>query len=326
VLALLALTACHGSAHGPRAAVSNEDDGTVSVIDLARGATIATIPVGKRPRGMQVSGNRLYVALSGSPKGGPNVDESTLPPPDRSADGIGVVDLDQLVLLQTIQSGQDPESFALIEPDTHLVSNEETGEASIVAIGSREVKARIPVGGEPEGVATAPDGTVWVTSEAEGTVAVIDPASARVITKIKVGQRPRSVAFTKSLAIVTGELDASVTLVDLASRTVRTRIELPPIGDVPARPMGVVVSKDGTRAFVTTGRAGAVAVIDLDAQKVIDTITDVGKRPWGIAIGRDGLVYTANGPSNDVTAIDPKTGKVVRHIAAGRSPWGIVSL
>src|SRR5262245_29868600 len=69
---------------------TNEQSGDLSVIDAATNTVVATIPLGKRPRGIAVSPDRrkLYVALSGSPAAPPGVDEKTLPPPDRSADGI----------------------------------------------------------------------------------------------------------------------------------------------------------------------------------------------------------------------------------------------
>ena len=75
--------------------MSNEIDGTVSVIDTATHQVLQSISVGKRPRGIRSSpdGKTVYVALSGSPMGGPNVDESKLPPPDRRHDGIGVIDV-----------------------------------------------------------------------------------------------------------------------------------------------------------------------------------------------------------------------------------------
>src|SRR5262245_40378917 len=71
--------------------VTNEQSGDLSIIDAATQAVVATVPLGKRPRGIAVSPDRttLYVALSGSPAAGPGVDEKTLPPPDRTADGIG---------------------------------------------------------------------------------------------------------------------------------------------------------------------------------------------------------------------------------------------
>ena len=110
LMALGAAPAC-GRAHS-ELYVSAEDSGEVLVVDADRGEVTAHIAVGKRPRGMKLShdGKLLYVALSGSPRGGPGVDESKLPPPDRSADGIGVIELGSRKLLRTLPSGQDPEA------------------------------------------------------------------------------------------------------------------------------------------------------------------------------------------------------------------------
>jgi YVTN family beta-propeller protein len=52
---------------------------------------------------------------------------------------------------------------------------------------------------------------------------------------------------------------------------------------------------------------------------------DVGVRPWGIALSSDGRkLYTANGPSNDVTVVDTESLKVLKKIPAGELPWGVV--
>lgn len=80
---------------GPRIYTTNEVSGDMTIIDADTLNVVATVPLGKRPRGIHASpdGKAIYVALSGSPIGGPNVDESTLPPADHSADGIGVFDV-----------------------------------------------------------------------------------------------------------------------------------------------------------------------------------------------------------------------------------------
>src|ERR1035441_302952 len=72
--------------------VTNEKSADLRVIDAATLQVIATVPLGKRPRGIHASPDRhfLYMTLSGSPLAGPGVDESKLPPPDKTADGIGV--------------------------------------------------------------------------------------------------------------------------------------------------------------------------------------------------------------------------------------------
>src|SRR5262245_45669606 len=84
--------------------VTNEMSGDLTVIDTATRQVVATIPLGKRPRGVRLSPDEstLYVALSGSPIAPPGTDESKLPPPDRKADGIGVVDIRQGKLLRVI--------------------------------------------------------------------------------------------------------------------------------------------------------------------------------------------------------------------------------
>ena len=55
---------------------SGEESGEIIVVDVDKGAVAARIPVGKRPRGIKLSrdGKLLYVALSGSPRGGPGVE------------------------------------------------------------------------------------------------------------------------------------------------------------------------------------------------------------------------------------------------------------
>ena len=87
--------------------VSNEKSGDVTVIDGGNLKVVATIPVGKRPRGIQSSpdGKSVYVALSGTPialppkldangnpifKRGKDDDDDEDVPSDKSADGIGV--------------------------------------------------------------------------------------------------------------------------------------------------------------------------------------------------------------------------------------------
>jgi YVTN family beta-propeller protein len=313
-----------------RVFVSNEDSGDVTILEASTGKVLATIPVGKRPRGLRVArdGSTLYVALSGSPKGGPNVDETQLPPPDRAADGIGVVQLAEHRLERILPSGADPETFDLVGKSL-VISNEDTAQASIVALGSGEVERSLPVGGEPEGVTARPDGrVVYVTSEADHEVAVLDPMKQQVVGRFAVGKRPRSVAFSADgrHAYVTNELGGSVSVVDAQNHRVVQTIDLSlPGSNGPApRPMGIALAPDGDHAYVTTGRGRSVIELELRGNTVSRTLADVGARPWGIAATEDGKrLYVANGPSNDVAVIDTGAWRVVARIPVGRSPWGV---
>lgn len=303
-------------------------------MNVATGEVVGRYEVGKRPRALRVSRDesQLFVALSGSPIGGPNVDESKLPPADRSADGIGVLDIITGKLIRKLKSGADPESFDLsLDGATLYVSNEDTAEMSMVDVASGEVRSRVKVGGEPEGVRVSPSGKeVYITCEDAAEVFAIDTASGKVLAQIKVGPRPRGVVFTRDgkTAFVTNENDGSITVIDAATHKVATTIKVPKPEDpkaIPPRPMGMAFAPDDTKLYVTLGRFRAIAVIDVATRKLEKTIDDVGDRPWGIAMSPDGkTLYTANGPSGDVSIVDVASGKVTRKISVGGSPWGVI--
>jgi YVTN family beta-propeller protein len=311
--------------------VTNERSGDVSIIDSVTNEVVATVPLGKRPRGIHASPDKqtIYVALSGSPIAGPGVDEKTLPPPDKSADGIGVFDVKTSKLVKTIHAGSDPEEFDLSKDGSLLyTSNEDTAEASIVDIAMEKVVATLKVGAEPEGVTTSVDGKfVYVTSEEDGAIFVIDTETRKVLKNFKVGNRPRSVGFFPDgiKAYVTRENDGALTVLDTVKHAKTGEISIgkatPPEN---IKPMKVILSHDGKTAYVSTGRGKQIFTVDTATDKVTGSF-EVGQRPWGIALSPDGkLLYTANGPSNDVSVVDLASKAVIKRIPAGESPWGVL--
>ncbi|HYM42699.1 MAG TPA: cytochrome D1 domain-containing protein [Steroidobacteraceae bacterium] len=309
--------------------VSNEDDGTVTVIDTDRGAALATIPAGKRPRGLALSpdGARLYVAVSGMPKCPPPIpdEECARLPRDRQADGIAVIDTAALARSGLIGGVSDPERVALSRDGRRLfVSEEDAARLAVLDARSARVLATVPVGREPEGVRVSPDGRwVLVTSEAENLVTVIDAKSYRVAGRASVGRRPRDIAITPDsrIAYVSGEADASVYRIALPSGAPALRfLEL----HTGARPMGVALDAVRGRLYVSTGRAGTIAAIALkDASLIAEAAC--GGRPWGIALGSGGTrLYSADGPAGEVAVVDTATLTVMRKITTGKGPWAVV--
>ena len=76
------------------------------------------------------------------------------------------------------------------------------------------------------------------------------------------------------------------------------------------------------RAAVTARApsAGRMGSTSLPGERVI---ANVGARPWGIALSADGKhLYTANGPSDDLSIIDWSSGQITR-VKIGGSPWGV---
>jgi YVTN family beta-propeller protein len=311
-----------------RVLVTNERSGDLSVIDGPSRKLIAALPLGKRPRGMKISpdGKRLYVALSGSPIAPPGVDEDTLPPADKGADGIGVVDLDTLTLTTVLRGVSDPEQLAVSSDGRKLyIASEDTGMAVVLDAEQGTQLASMPVGGEPEGVTLSPDGRwVYMSSEEDHQVAVIDTQSDMVVATIEVGQRPRFSQFSDdgALAFVTGENDGTVTVVDARAHKVLRTWKLE--GDSMVRPVGMTVSHDGKLLYTVTGRGKTLLAIDVATGKQVAAV-EVGPRPWGVAISPDGgTLFTANGSSNDVSVVDAATMTVTGKIPVGNSPWGVL--
>ena len=65
-------------------------------------------------------------------------------------------------------------------------------------------------------------------------------------------------------------------------------------------------------------------VIDTKTNQPLGSI-EAGERPWGITVTPDGkTVFTANGPSNDVSIIDVESRTVKSKVKVGDRPWGVV--
>jgi len=126
-------------ARAARAYVSNEDDGTVTVIDTQRLTALATVAVGKRPRGLVLSpdGASLYVALTGLPKCPPPIPEEQCAklPRDRQADGVAVIDTATLKQTRLLKGVSDPERVE-ISRDGHslFVTDEDTARLSVLDV------------------------------------------------------------------------------------------------------------------------------------------------------------------------------------------------
>jgi YVTN family beta-propeller protein len=318
--------------------VTNERSGDVTVINGSDFSIAATIPVGKRPRGIHVSpdGKTVYVALSGTPiEAPPRIDAHGNPiferkkandddaDADKAADGIGVLDVATKKLTGKLNAGSDPEEFALSKDGRHIyISNEDTKTASVVSIAAAKLEHIIAVGQEPEGVTTTPDGRqFYVTCEAGGDIFVVDAASYSAVAHFKVNGRPRSVAFLSSggVGFIPSESVGELNVIDSVNSKVLKTIALP----TGSRPMRVKLSPDEKRLYVSNGRAGTISVFDTHTYELLDTIK-VGTRPWGIGVSPDGkFLFAANGPSNDVSIVDLKANKEVSRIKAGSSPWGI---
>jgi len=311
-VALGLITLCAAASAQGTAYVSSEKDDALTMIDLATLTVKGTVPTCKRGRHIQLTPDRkIMVACTDS----------------NAAD---VIDPATGKSLRRVPLGDEPEAFD-ISPDgkTLYVSNEDAAEASFIDAASGKKLQSIKVGQEPEGVKVSADGkTLYVTSEVASLVHVIDVATAKITKNVKVGKRPRRMALTpdgKELW-VTNELGASVSIIATATHTVTDTIKLEVKGaraqDI--TPVGILMARDGKRAFVALGKANHVAFVDVASRKTTNLVL-VGKRAWNVALDKaEARLFVVNGLSDDVTVVDVAGAKPIKSIPVGRVPYGVV--
>lgn len=292
--------------------ISNEKSSTITVLDR-NDRVVREFDTCARPRGMHFSRDRSQFFVGCA-------DDSL----------IVVYDVETQTLVKRIRGVEEPETFDLHPNGRHLyVSNEADAGASVFDVETGELLTTYETGEEPEGVLFTSDGRlVFVASEAANLVHVIDTVQGKVIKDILVDTRPRRFALSpdEKELWVSAELAGIVNIISLDS------LEL--IGDIPFLPTGfrkeqvtpvdLLITKDGSRAYVALGRANHVAVADVKARRVLKYVL-TGKRPWGLALTHDEKkLYVANGLSDDITIIDTGSLKVITSIPVGQVPYGIL--
>jgi YVTN family beta-propeller protein len=159
-------------------------------------------------------------------------------------------------------------------------------------------------------------------------VHVVDPETARVTKNIIVGTRPRRFVVTPDGAElwVSDELSSEVHVINTADNTIKEVQSFLPPGFRPedVTPVGMAITADGGRIFVSLGRANHIAVVEA-ATREVEAYILVGSRAWSVALSRDEkTAYVANGLSDDITIIDLESMAAVESIPVGRTPHSIV--
>ncbi|SFB12503.1 PQQ-dependent catabolism-associated beta-propeller protein [Poseidonocella pacifica] len=311
-----ALLLAAGPALANKIFVSNEKGNTVTVIDSESWEVLTEFDAGNRPRGITISpdGTHLYVCAS---------DDNL----------VRVFDTETYEELPSLPSGPDPELFVLHPSGNPLyIANEDDNLVTVTDVETRQVLAEVPVGVEPEGMGISPNAAFVVnTSETTNMAHFISTDDYQIKHNILVDQRPRYAQYTDdgTRLFVSSEIGGTVSVMDIAedgTPTLATKISFEVPGVLPEwlQPVGVKVTKDGSRIFVALGPANRVAVIDGESLEVLDYIL-VGQRVWQLAFTPDEkYLLTTNGNSNDITVIDVAGEKALRSIPVGQQPWGVV--
>ena len=209
-----------------RAYVGNFNSGTVSVVDLASRATVATLGTGGLGVAVDPGLGRLYVVtpsqltvfdtatlqvvstLGASGAGWWDVAVDPLKHVGYLAglggQGITVVDLTTTSVVATI-AVPGPIRFALaVDPDRGLVyaaTDTQPGTLSVVDAATNTVARTIVVGDFPSHVMPVSASTVYVTDLGSNDLAVVDPGTGAV-TRTPLGSKPAGLAAVGSTTYV----------------------------------------------------------------------------------------------------------------------------
>ena len=129
------------------------------------------------------------------------------------------------------------------------------------------------------------------------------------------GQSSKSLAISGQTLVTVNTDSNSVTLVDTATNTVITEIE------VGSDPRTVAITPDGTLALVTLRGDNALAIVDLAARQLV-AVHPVGHMPYGVVT--DGRrAYISCFADDQIAILDLETGLIVRRLDVRDSPAGL---
>jgi YVTN family beta-propeller protein len=188
------------TADGKRAFVANIGSGTVTVVDLVRGAKIKDIETGMGAEGIAISPDGKEVWVS-----------------NRTAGTLSVIDASSLEILEEVECKGFPIRVA-ITPDGKRVLVSAAGTGEVVAFNRKRRKEiarkkyefeavegaeerlfgnRFGRGPVPVGLVIHPDGDrAFVAATQADVVLVIDPSNLEVLETLRAGEEPDGMAYS----------------------------------------------------------------------------------------------------------------------------------
>lgn len=296
--------------------VTNKTPATATIIDVATGNTLATLPTGQGPHEVAISrdGATAVVTDYGSQTGGSTLTVIDVPGKRvartislgvyRRPHGIVFLPGDSIVavtsetnkhlLMVRIATGEIVKAIPTEQNGSHMVGVTRDGTRGWTGnIGSNSVSEldlisgvslrTIAVPGQPEAINVTPDGReVWVGSNATGKISVVEAATGNVSTAAEGFGWPYRVSFSpdNSLVLMPDLKNEELRFIERSSRRELHRIAYKDGG-----PQGIVFTPDGKHALMSLSKLRSVVIIDVKTRKQVGQLM-AGETP-------DGVAYTA---------------------------------
>ena len=180
------------------------------------------------------------------------------------------------------------------------VTNEGSGEVTIIDVALDSAVGTIPVGTRPRGSRVSPDGTKLYVA-LSGSPRCPPTMPDEECEKLRADKSKDGI----------GEIDLG------ARKVIRV---LPGGSD----PENFDISQDGTKLFISNEDAGEATFVDIASGKVEKTLK-VGEEPEGVKLAPDGReVWVTGETAHDITVLDTRSGKVLAKIETGKRPRSLV--
>lgn len=279
----------------------------ISVVDLAKGKAIKTIPVGVHDHNVFLSPDRREAWVA-------NNNDRTISVIDTATDEVSAV----------LKVGAGPR-HTFFSPDgtSAYVTLEFENAVAEIDPATRTVRRRLAVGHMPH-FPMVVGNKLFVTDFGGASVSVIDRGSGATLAHLPVGIGPLGAGATRDGArvLVACHNSNEVAILDAAALKVEARVS------TDAGPVQVSVAPDQAFAYVANDGAGTVQKIDLAKRAVVSTIPiGAGAGSHGIAFApMAGSMFVTNTGRASVSVIDITRDAIVADIAVGPAPEGVAFL
>ena len=298
--------------------VASQDDGSISLIDLASGA-INRLEDGGELHGAAVSPDGRWGVVTDYGR------RRRSEYPARVFDGntLLVIDMAQRRIARRIVVGEHrgvhDVAFVPGSPSRVVVTAQGNREIIVVELETGAVVTAVDTRGEgTHSLAIGADGrTVYTSNEEEHTVSRIDIAVGALSGHVAIGGNPLGLAVTADgTELWVGSRDGALRIFDARTGIQRATLERMGFND------DLAFTPDGKRAVVLDARGGTLRLID------VATRTPVGSvalpRPSKVALTPDGRVaFVSLYQDAAVAVVDLEALCVVRRFAVGRNPDGV---
>lgn len=313
--------------------VANEDDGTISIIDLDRNSVVATVDLSRKgggPSSMSMAHN-VQVAPDGK------AIWVTAPPMEgmathgSSVDEVIVIDSVTNQITQRIALGKDQHVAHVVLDDSsryaYVTAYEGNAVFKIDAKTYRVVDTyRLGKGKGPHGERLCA-GQLYVAEMDGDRLAIVDTSKGRV-EEIPLGGKAVQTACTPDGKFAFASLydTREVVRFDVKTKAIK-RIAMP-LGA--QGPVQLYLSPDAKTLYVADQgvlmeRPASDKLVSIDVESgVVSSVITVGKGPHGVVVGRDGKhAYVTNVVDNTVSIVDLESRKVTATVKVGKRPNGI---